>query len=129
MSRSQTYRLPWPPSVNNYIRRNAKCSYMTKQGKAFRNEAVQAVREALGAEPQSLMGRVAVSIELTLPDRRKRDIDNHIKAVLDSLQQSGAIWDDEQVDEIRVKRLHVEPPGCCDVTITELTSGSEVKHG
>lgn len=64
-------------------------------------------------------GRLKVCIELTAPNRRKFDIDNRIKACLDALQETGLFVDDEQIDELIVKRLHVEPPGCCDVTITE----------
>lgn len=127
-----TYRLPWPPSVNCYIRRGNNRSYMTKRGKAFRDEVVNEVAErdsSVWKTPRSkLNGRLAVHIELTLPDRRKRDIDNHIKACLDALQHAGVFHDDEQIDDLRVTRLHVEPPGACDVTITELSAqptGSE----
>lgn len=118
MGRTFTYRLPWPPSVNNYIRRGQNCSYMTKQGKRFREEACDAIREQ---GRHMLSGRLGVCIELVLPDKRKRDCDNHIKAPLDALQHAGVILDDEAIDDLRVRRLHVEPPGCCDVTITELS--------
>lgn len=116
--RSYSYRLPWPPSVNNYIRRAANRSYMTKQGKAFRGEVCDTIlgEETLG----TLTGRLAVFIELIPPDRRKRDIDNHVKAVLDAMIAAGVMNDDSQVDELQVKRLHVEAPGACDVTITEI---------
>lgn len=118
MPTSYTYRLPWPPSVNCYIRRGNNRSYMTKQGKAFRGEVCDTI---LGEETWGqLRGRLAASIELTPPDRRKRDIDNHIKAVLDALMHAGVFVDDSQIDKLIVTRMHVESPGCCDVTITEL---------
>lgn len=121
---SYTYRLPWPPSVNNYIRRTTNRSYMTKKGKEFRDASVFEIlgRSLHGDRPLSgFTGRLAVHIELIAPDRRKRDIDNHVKPVLDAMQHAGVFEDDAQIDELRVKRLHVESPGCCDVTVTELT--------
>lgn len=121
---TKTYRLPWPPSVNCYIRRGSNRSYMTKKGKEFRDEVVNEVAErdsSVWKIPRCAMnGRLAVNVELTAPDKRKRDIDNHVKAVLDALQYAGVFLDDSQIDELRVKRLHVESPGACDVTITEL---------
>jgi crossover junction endodeoxyribonuclease RusA len=112
---TKTYRLPWPPSVNCYIRRGNNRSYMTKQGKRFREEVIATTD---GGDP--FTGRLAVAIELTAPDKRKRDIDNHVKPVLDALQHGNVFLDDSQVDLLRVARCHTESPGCCDVTITEL---------
>lgn len=113
---SYTYRLPWPPSVNNYIKRGNNRSYMTKQGKAFRD----AVHQGIDEERPLLSSRLAVHIELTPPDKRKRDIDNHVKAVLDSLQLAAVYADDSQIDKLIVERKHVEAPGAADVTVTEL---------
>jgi crossover junction endodeoxyribonuclease RusA len=122
--RTICYRLPWPPSVNTYWRRGPNVTYLTKKAKDFRSEVSYTVlsNETIGG---AMLGRLAVNIELVLPDRRARDIDNHVKAVLDALQHAGAFADDEQIDELRVKRLHVEPPGACDVTIVELVETTE----
>ena len=125
MTRSYYYRLPWPPSVNNYIRRGNNRSYMTQQGKAFRD----AVHDAIDTERPLLSGRLMVQLELIPPDKRRRDIDNHVKAVLDSLQHAAVIADDEQIDLLRVRRLPVESPGACDVTITELTPPDAAERG
>lgn len=46
--------------------------------------------------------RVAVTIHLTWPDRRKRDIDGPIKPVLDALVAGGAIEDDDLIRELAV---------------------------
>lgn len=119
-----TYRLPWPPSMNTYWRRGPNVTYLTKKAREFRKE----VADSLGLRSMyfPLDAELAVNLELTLPDKRARDIDNHIKAVLDALQHAGVFYNDGQVSELRVKRLHIEPPGACDVTITELlTPGGE----
>ncbi len=123
LNRTYTYRLRWPPSVNCYIRRGNNRSYMTKKGKEFRDASVFEIlgRSIHGDRPLSgFTGRLAVHIELTAPDRRTRDIDNHVKPVLDALEHASVFVNDSQIDELRVTRLHVEPPGCCDVTITQL---------
>lgn len=114
------YRLPWPPSMNTYWRRGGNVTYLTKKAKEFRREVLAIINDA--NHPTIIVPpiRLAVSIELTLPDKRKRDIDNHIKAVLDAMEHAAVFDNDEQVDQLIVKRLHVEPPGCCDVTIVEL---------
>jgi crossover junction endodeoxyribonuclease RusA len=119
MATTITYRLPWPPSVNTYWRRGNNVTYLTKKARQFREEVIDSVDISERVVPN--FNRLGVHLELTLPDRRKRDIDNHIKAVLDSLQHAGVFEDDEQIDDLRVTRLHVEPPGACDVTIVELS--------
>ena len=43
------------------------------------------------------MGKLAVRIEISPPDDRRRDCDNVQKAVLDALQHAGVFWDDSQV--------------------------------
>lgn len=110
-----TYRLPFPPSVNHYWRRNGRQYYIAPPGREFRAEVVKSCSAEV-----TLEGRLGVSIELVMPDRRRRDIDNYHKSVLDSLCHANVFIDDCQIDDLRVKRLHVEPPGCCDVTITEI---------
>lgn len=116
---TRTFRLPWPPSVNGaWGHRNSR-KYHTPRGRQFREESADDIRRQLGDTPP-IMGRVAVLLELTAPDKRKRDIDNHAKAVLDAIEAAGVLANDEQVDELRIVRRGVEPPGCCDVVITEL---------
>jgi crossover junction endodeoxyribonuclease RusA len=121
MATTITYRLPWPPSVNSYWRRGNNVTYLTKKAREFRNEVCHNILNSDEPVDDMLTGRLAVHLELTLPDRRKRDIDNHIKAAVDALEHAGVFEDDEQIDDLRVTRLHVEPPGACDVTIVELS--------
>lgn len=121
---SITYRLPWPPSTNSAWRHTGKVTYLTPKARQFRLEVAEIV-----ADCEALRGRLFVGLELTLPDKRKRDIDNHIKSTLDAMMHAGVFVDDEQIDLLRVARLHVEPPGCCDVTITELAPAACVLVG
>lgn len=115
---SYAIRLPWPPSINHYWRTrvngNRAMQYISAEGKRFRSEV------AATAEPRRMAGRLSVSVELTMPDRRRRDIDNVLKCVLDALEHAEVFLNDSQIDRLHVFRLHVEPPGCADVTVTEL---------
>lgn len=113
---SYTYRLPFPPSVNSAWRHAGRFTYLTRPQREFRAAVC-----AQFAGVRSLTGRLAVSLELIAPNRRRYDIDGRIKAVLDALQHAAVIADDEQVDQLYVCRLYVEAPGACDVTITELS--------
>ena len=48
--------------------------------------------------------KLKITMVLQPKDRRKIDIDNRIKCVLDSLQEAGVFDDDFQVDELHVMR-------------------------
>jgi crossover junction endodeoxyribonuclease RusA len=50
-----------------------------------------------------LPGRLGLWLELYPPDRRVRDIDNPLKALLDALRAAGMFADDRQI-----KRLLIE---------------------
>jgi crossover junction endodeoxyribonuclease RusA len=51
---------------------------------------------------------VRVEIIAAMPDRRRRDLDNIQKAILDALTHAGVWEDDSQVDDIRVFRARAE---------------------
>ncbi len=56
-----------------------------------------------GSKRTAIAGdRVAVTIHLTWPDRRKRDIDGPIKPILDAIVAGGAIEDDSLIREMAV---------------------------
>ena len=81
--------LPWPPSVNSYWR--------SFNGRAILSEKGRQYREAVA--DQVLIQRAAkhfekplrVEIEAFRPDRRRRDLDNLLKAVLDGLAQAHRV--------------------------------------
>ena len=95
--------LPFPPSVNGYwraIKRGKICAnILSQKGREYKEQ----VKSIIG-DIKPLEGRLAVYIELCPPDRRKRDIDNYSKALLDSLTESGVWLDDEQIDYLLIAR-------------------------
>lgn len=111
--------LPYPPSVNHYYRRVGPRTLISREGRAYR-ESVCAILAGLGIRP--LAGRLAVWIELYPPDRRRRDCDNSLKALLDSLQHGKAFFDDWQVKDLRVQFMESTPGGKTIVRIGRLIS-------
>lgn len=100
--------LPFPPSVNHYYRRVGPRTLISREGRRFRDRvcALLAVRRV-----DPLAGPLTVEIEIYPPDRRRRDIDNVQKALLDALQHGGAYRDDSQIEDLRIKRCHCVPNG------------------
>jgi len=116
-----TIALPYPPSVNRYWRSVNGRVLVSADGRAFRDSAAIFAKSVLrGAKP--LTGRLSVRIELSPPDRRRRDIDNVLKALLDSMTYAGVWIDDSQIDELSIKRIPMIPGGsvCVHVAQTKI---------
>ncbi len=54
------------------------------------------------------------------PDRRRRDLDNLLKSVLDALEHAGVYADDSQIDLLVTKRREVVPNGRLLVRVMNL---------
>lgn len=117
-------RLPFPPSLGKYWRHWRGRFVIGAAGKEFRKNVEAIVMEDFGFHFTGLTCRLAMSIDCVMPDRRKRDIDNVPKAVLDALQHAGVYEDDNQIDKLLVTRVRVEPPGYIDVTIEDFTAAT-----
>ena len=100
--------LPFPPSVNHLWRRVGHRTIVSREGRSYRT-AVRRALLARGVRP--LEGRLAVEIDVHPPDRRRRDLDNIQKALLDSMAHGGAYADDAQIDRLTVIRRGVVAGG------------------
>ena len=109
--------LPYPPSVNHYYRRVGPRTLISREGRAFR-EKVCADLAASGIDP--LSGRLHIQIEVFPPDRRRRDIDNIQKALLDALEHGGAYHDDSQIVKLEIEKFEPVRGGQCLVRIEEI---------
>lgn len=110
--------LPWPPSSNTYWRRNGPRYFITAAGIAYRQQVA-----ILGREWRDRFAkeqRVSVIVEAYPPDKRRRDVDNIFKCLLDSMQWAKIYVDDSQIDRLFVERKAVEPPGKVIVSIDEI---------
>lgn len=110
-------QLPYPPSVNHYWGQAGNHRFIGKKGKEFRAQVMDAVNEA-GIQP--LEGRLAVHIALFPPDRRKRDIDNVLKSLLDACEHAGCYENDSQIDELHITRRDLIKGGACTIIIIQI---------
>jgi len=120
-----TLVLPWPPSVNTYWRspstgKLAGRTLISERGRAYRKEVADAV--TLAGKPKADQGRLEVAIIAAPPDRRRRDLDNLPKAILDALTHAGVIEDDSLIDDLRIVRGEVYPGGKVRVGVAVLES-------
>lgn len=64
-----------------------------------------------------MTGRLSVEIDAHPPDRRRRDLDNLQKPLLDALEYAGVYEDDSQIDRLVSRRCAVASPGYVFVRI------------
>jgi len=96
-----SYQLPYPPSVNHYWRSVGGRVLISKEGRAFRRK-VCAILNRVRAEPMD--GDLAIEIVVYPPDRRRRDVDNVLKSLLDALEKGGAYENDSQIKRLTIEK-------------------------
>ncbi|HDR1273176.1 TPA: RusA family crossover junction endodeoxyribonuclease [Pasteurella multocida] len=107
--------LPFPPTVNTYWRRVGNSTKISEKGRKYARDIAWLTRGKRFPEDK----RASVFVEAFMPDGRKRDIDNLLKALLDSLVKAGVLVDDSIVDELRIVRRKVVKNGLVRVHIGE----------
>lgn len=113
-----TITLPYPPSLNRYYRTVQGRILISAEGRSYQHTVAGYVMEArTGA---AMRGRLAVSIDVFPPDRRRRDLDNTAKCLLDSLTKAGVWADDEQIDALTLRRQPVAVGGRVLVEVREV---------
>lgn len=111
------YSLPYPPTDNHYYTVARGRKILSMRGREYRDWVYGNVLER-GGKP--LRGRLEAQVQLTMPDRRKRDICNVLKALMDALQYAGAFEDDAQLDRVTVQRGEVSKPGRVQVWLKQV---------
>ncbi len=110
--------LPYPPSVNSYYRHVGNKTLISREGRLFRAKVVSILAIE---EIKQMEGPIQVAICLRTPDRRRRDVDNVLKSLLDALQHGGAYEDDSQIQRLSIWKGEPKPPnGCALVEIERL---------
>ena len=123
------YIFPYPPTSNHYWGQVGNRRFVGKAGLAFRKEvSIIALKRT-----QSLYNaRLKVKVYLYPPDKRKRDIDNNMKSLLDAMEHAGVYENDSQIDELHIVRSEVIKGGGCKVILeaisSETSSNSHLLH-
>jgi crossover junction endodeoxyribonuclease RusA len=88
------FELPFPPTVNNLFVNGKSGRFVSPQYKAWKIEAgTIAKAQAKGAR---IPGPYALELQLSRPDKRRRDASNYIKPVEDLLVWLGITDDDSE---------------------------------
>ena len=110
--------LPWCPLNNRTWRNVGGHTVLSKASKDYRAHVAQIVTQQW---PQGVLkpfsGRLVCIIMAYAPDKRRYDIDNVPKQVLDALQRAGVFLDDWQFDGLHVHREAPKEGGEIVVTI------------
>ena len=112
------YELPYPPSVNNYWHTSGKRRYISPAGKKFTEDVAKNVYE----QGYKRFGNKSLGISVMIHPRSKRrfDLDNTLKAILDALMKAGCYDDDSQFEYIEIARGEAKDGGAAVVHIYEL---------
>ena len=94
-----------PPSVNHMYRGARGWRYLTADTIEFQTRISALMRDECQLK-EPFTGSVAVFITFYTSNKRRWDIDNRVKALLDCLERGGIIQDDSQIDLLHVERKH-----------------------
>lgn len=108
---------PYPPSINHYYGFKGHRRFITSAGKLFREQVILEVMKQ--KMRKNMRHRLKLCILLHPPDKRKRDLDNILKPLLDALQCAHVFEDDSQIDELVIQRVGICKGGKCHVGIEE----------
>ena len=122
-----TITLPFPPSVNHYWRHvvmgKRVTTLISAPGRKY-SAAVQG-EVLLQKAARRINSHVAMTVLLHAPDRRRRDVDNYAKALLDSLVEAKVLEDDSLIRDLRMVWGDVVPGGKAVVTIRKMPVAPE----
>ena len=109
--------LPYPPSTNGLYAAVRGRLILSARGRAYHADVLAAVAEA--GLPKAPAGRLRVEVDLSPPDRRRRDIMNCEKCLTDSLVAAAVLKDDCLIDRFEITRMPPTPGGSCVVRISK----------
>ncbi|WEI17378.1 RusA family crossover junction endodeoxyribonuclease [Acinetobacter proteolyticus] len=103
-----------PPSVNHYWERSGRGYRLSNKAHDF-HDLVRAIVPAL-----QTTARLKLEVTFHFQNKQRRDIDNYLKATIDSLVKCDFCVDDEQFDELVVKRGEIVKGGLLKLTVSEV---------
>lgn len=118
MNEDIVLHLPWPPTVNSYYK-------VTRHGQRYLDKKVRAFRavvdEAMNEQAPGLVldDRLFLEVYLFPPDKRKRDLDNYMKGLLDSVTEAKLWIDDSLIDQLHIYRGESIKEGAVVVSVSD----------
>lgn len=109
--------LPFPPTVNTYYRHVGARVLISRKGRAYRKKIEEVLRGC-----RRIAGRVMMRVDVYPPDLRRRDLDNLLKGLQDSLTHAGLLADDSDI-KCLVMEMHEphRPDGMVRVGISRIS--------
>ena len=103
-----------PPSVNHYWKKSGRGFRLSNEARDFHDLVSMLV------PPTRTAARLKLDVTFHFPNRLRRDIDNYLKATIDSLAKCEFCIDDEQFDELIVRRGNVVKGGLLKIKVWEI---------
>lgn len=118
--------LPYPPSINHYWRKWRNRMVISNEGREYRKNVCALLapgnthgKSGNGIRKPPSGGRIALAMDAFPPDRRRRDLDNLQKSVLDALEYASVYEDDSMIDLLLTRRCNVTKGGRLKVYIND----------
>lgn len=106
-----------PPTVNHYWEKSGRGFKLSDKARDFHDLVSMLVPQINTGE------RLKLDVTFHFPNRLRRDIDNYLKSTIDSLVKCGLCVDDEQFDELIVRRGNVIKGGLIRLKVSEISGG------
>lgn len=118
--------LPIPPTVNHYYGvRGRGGKFIKWAGQMFRASVMLAVTNGGYIWRFNEDDRLKVWVVINFPTKRKSDIDNRLKPLLDALEAARLFPNDSQIDKLVIHRGPVRKGGQCAVYVDVIEGGGK----
>jgi crossover junction endodeoxyribonuclease RusA len=121
MKKKVELTMPFPPSINDYYgHRKYGGTYLKQPVRKYLEYVPWLIKKQAGKI--KFDKRVQITKTFCAPDKKRRDEDNHLKALNDALTKSGVIKDDSYRELKYGESDWIEPqkPGFVKVTLEEI---------
>lgn len=111
-------KLPFPPSVNTYWRNYKGRIVLSDKGRSYKNTVKEFFDIDIKHTPFGKNDELKVFLDLYPGDKRRRDVDNYSKSVLDALESTSLYGNDNQV-KLHLQRMNnpINDIGYCIVGV------------
>lgn len=116
--------LPYPISVNAYYRNivvnGRPRTLISSKGRQYKLDLFRRWLQISPLYWTPIDYEIELVVDLFPPDKRKRDIDNGLKSLLDSMEKAGVYVNDSQIKKLTVTIQKPVKDGRCDVVICSM---------